>query len=134
MDDTISEGGSFTANKRQIGVMYYKLCISMPVVEMLLITCWNGDKKSQPGKGHMLIWRFPSEGGCRPCNWASKNAPAYENTEYAEISQFLQGPVTTNEDTKDKANEDGWNDLRDKESSPHKDYTDVEDEAITFEI
>lgn len=23
---------------------YYKLCISMPVVEMLLITCWNGDK------------------------------------------------------------------------------------------
>lgn len=92
-------------------------------------------QKSQPGEGtYADLGDFHQKEVAAPVIGPVKTPPAYENTEYAEISQFLRGPVTTNEDTKDKANEDGLNDLRDKESSPLKDYTDVEDEANTFEI
>lgn len=92
-------------------------------------------QKSQPGEGtYADLGDFHQKEVAAPVIGPVKTPPAYENTEYAEISQFLRGPVTTNEDTKDKANEDGLNDLRDKESSPHKDYNDVEDEANTFEI
>ena len=51
--------------------------------------------------------------------------PAYENTEYAEISQFLRAPVTTDEETKDESSQD---DVNQEESSLLENKTDNSDE------
>lgn len=48
-----------------------------------------------------------------------KMPPEYEKTEYAEISQFLRGPVKTDEEKEDESNNDG-NSSPDKDSSPDK--------------
>ena len=82
--------------------------------------------------------------------------PTYEKTEYAEISQFLRAPVTTDEEKNDESNEAAPNDesneaapndesneaaqnnLSNIESSTHQDnagYTpDVEAQEILLEI
>ena len=63
--------------------------------------------------------------------------PAYEKTDYAEISQFLRAPETTDEEAKDESSQDDGSNLNQEESSPpesNSDNSDVRSQEILLEI
>lgn len=63
--------------------------------------------------------------------------PTYEKTEYAEISQFLRAPVTTDEEANDESSQDDRSNLNHEESSLHEYNTgnsDVQAQEILLEI
>ena len=76
-------------------------------------------QKAQPGEGmYADLGEFYQKAPAPPTT-PVKMPPEYETTEYAEISQFLRGPVKTDEEKEDESNNDG-NSSPDKDSSPDK--------------
>lgn len=96
-------------------------------------------QKTQPGEGtYADLGDFHQKSTTPTQEEPVKMPPTYEKTEYAEISQFLRAPVTTDEEKNDESNEAAQNNLTSNESSTHQDnagYThDVEAQEILLEI
>ena len=85
-------------------------------------------QKAQPGEGtYADLGDFHQKVAAPATKQPPKMPPAYENTEYAEISQFLRAPITTDEETKDESSQDERSNLNQEESSLHEHNTDDSD-------
>lgn len=82
-------------------------------------------QKAQPGEGTYADLRdFHQKTPAPATQEPLKMPPTYEKTEYAEISQFLRAPVTTDEETKGESRQDDRSSVNQEESSPDENNTD----------
>lgn len=95
-------------------------------------------QKAQPGEGtYADLGDFHQKGPAPTTQEPVKTPPSYEHTEYAEITQFLRAPVTTDEETKDESSQDEQSNLNQEESLLHEHNTgnsDASSQEILLEI
>lgn len=122
--------------------MTVELCVypDWPVLKRgghISSTLFN-QQKAQPGEGtYADLGDFHQKAPAPAIQEPLKMPPTYEKTEYAEISQFLRAPVTTDEEAKDESSQDDRSNLNQEESSPQEynvDNSDVRSQEILLEI
>jgi len=95
-------------------------------------------QKAQPGEGtYADLGDFHQKAPAPATQEPLKMPPTYEKTEYAEISQFLRAPPTTDEETKDEESQDDRSSVNQEESSlpeNNNDNTDERSQEILLEI
>ena len=95
-------------------------------------------QKAQPGEGtYADLGDFHQKAPAPVTEEPLKMPPAYEKTDYAEISQFLRARETTDEEAKDESSQDDGSNLNQEESSPpesNTDNSDVRSQEILLEI
>ena len=103
--------------------MTVELCVypNWPVLKRgghICSTQLFNQQKAQPGEGtYADLGNFHQKAPAPVTKEPLKMPPAYEKTDYAEISQFLRAPETTDEEAKDESSQDNWSNLNQEESS-----------------